>query len=180
MSQATELPRTEVRGLRTRQTGGFSPRDIHARGEAYRFPQDAADFHRPYVTFARPWCFPRRRESRGRQPRYCRNHLEPVLGRKVWAYFDGRQNRLRDVVGSLVSLVSGGSGFSEPVGDSLYSRYEPMALPGYALACMTTSPPFSTSMFKLCPSSSSIPTSGVLPVASASMSLGLPSQGTVT
>ena len=31
MSQATELPRTEVRGLRTRQTGGFSPRDIHAR-----------------------------------------------------------------------------------------------------------------------------------------------------
>ena len=44
MSQATELPRTEVRGLQTRQTGGFSPRDIHARGEAYPLPQDAAIF----------------------------------------------------------------------------------------------------------------------------------------
>ena len=37
----SELPRTEVRGLRSRQTGGFSPRDIHARGEAYRLPQNA-------------------------------------------------------------------------------------------------------------------------------------------
>ena len=44
MSQATELPRTEVPGLQTRQTGGFSPRDIHARGEAYRLPQNAAIF----------------------------------------------------------------------------------------------------------------------------------------
>ena len=44
MSQATELPRTEVRGLQTRQTGGFSPRDIYARGEAYRLPQDASIF----------------------------------------------------------------------------------------------------------------------------------------
>ena len=51
MSQATELPRTEVRGLRTRQTGGFSPRDIHARGEAYPLPQDDAGFHRPYVAW---------------------------------------------------------------------------------------------------------------------------------
>ena len=44
MSQATELPRTEVRGLQTRQTGGFSPRDIHARGEAYPLPQATAIF----------------------------------------------------------------------------------------------------------------------------------------
>ena len=51
MSQATELPRTEVRGLQSRQTGGFSPRDIHARGEAYPLPQDAADFHRSYVAW---------------------------------------------------------------------------------------------------------------------------------
>ena len=36
MSQTTKLPRTKVRGLQIRQTGGFSPRDIHARGEAYR------------------------------------------------------------------------------------------------------------------------------------------------
>ena len=40
----SELPRTEVRGLRSRQTGGFSPRNIHARGEAYRLPQNAAIF----------------------------------------------------------------------------------------------------------------------------------------
>ena len=51
MSQATGLPRTEVRGLRTRQTGGFSPRDIHPRGEAYPLPQDAAGLHRPYVAW---------------------------------------------------------------------------------------------------------------------------------
>ena len=51
MSQATELPRTEVRGLQTWQTGGFSPRDIHARGEAYPLPQDAADFRRSYVAW---------------------------------------------------------------------------------------------------------------------------------
>ena len=44
MSQATKLPRAEVRGLQTRQTGGFSPRDIHARGEAYPLPQNAAIF----------------------------------------------------------------------------------------------------------------------------------------
>ena len=44
MSQATELPRTEVRGLQTRQTGGLSPRDMHARGEAYPLPQTAAIF----------------------------------------------------------------------------------------------------------------------------------------
>ena len=51
ISQATELPQTEVRGLRTRQTGGFSPRDMHARGEAYPLPQDDARFHRPYVAW---------------------------------------------------------------------------------------------------------------------------------
>ena len=42
MRQATKLPRTEVRGLQIQQTGGFSPRDTHARGKAYRLPQDAA------------------------------------------------------------------------------------------------------------------------------------------
>ena len=51
---------------------------------------------------------------------------------------------------------------------------------GYDLASMATSPPRSTSMFKLCLSSNSIPTSGVLPVASALICLGWPSQRTVT
>ena len=51
---------------------------------------------------------------------------------------------------------------------------------GYSLAWMTTRPPSTTSMFRLCRSRSSIPTSGVLPVASASMSRGWPSQSTVT
>ena len=42
-----------IRGLQIRQTESFSPRDIYARGEAYRLPQDAAwfDFH-PLVW---PW-----------------------------------------------------------------------------------------------------------------------------
>ena len=51
---------------------------------------------------------------------------------------------------------------------------------GYSLAWMTTRPPSTTSMFRLCLSRSSIPTSGVLPVASASMSRGWPSQSMVT
>ena len=47
---------------------------------------------------------------------------------------------------------------------------------GYALASMAMSPPRSPSMFKLCLSSNSIPTSGVLPEASASICLGWPSR----
>ena len=114
---------------------------------------------------------------------------------------DGRWNGLRDVVGSLVSLVSGCCGprypwvmagahstASFPAGGRALANWSAtpitlatsLALPGYALACITTPPPFSTSMFKLCPSSNSVPTSGVLPVASASISLGRPSQSTVT
>ena len=54
----------------------------------------------------------------------------------------------------------------------------PLSIPmstGVSLAWMTTRPPSSTSMYKLCLSSSSIPTSGVLPVASALICLGWPS-----
>ena len=57
MSQATELPRTEVLGLQTLQTGGFSPRDIHARGEAYPLPQNAAIFI-PLCGFGNAMVFP--------------------------------------------------------------------------------------------------------------------------
>ena len=66
MSQATELPRTEVRGLRTHQTGGFSPRDIHPRGEAYpcQRPPPFSSTLCGLATLPHP-SFPRRRESRG-------------------------------------------------------------------------------------------------------------------
>ena len=100
MSQATELPRTEVRGLRTRQTGGFSPtRDIHARGEAYLScapnqipppfslggplcglsPRDNAmvfPLRRapPIVPLRIPWCFPR-------EYRWGLAHVLPRAGR---------------------------------------------------------------------------------------------------
>ena len=57
-----------------------------------------------------------------------------------------------------------------PVGDN----------PGYSPAWMTTRPPSRTWMFRSCPSRSSMPTSGVLPVAAVLIRLGWPSHRTVT
>ena len=51
---------------------------------------------------------------------------------------------------------------------------------GYPPASMTMRPPTRTWMLRSCLSSKSIPTSGVLPVASALLCLGWPSQRTVT
>ena len=59
-----------------------------------------------------------------------------------------------------------------PVGDKEITRYSP--------AWMTTRPPSRTWTLRSCPSRSSIPTRGVLPVASASMSRSWLSHSTVT
>ena len=64
INQAAKVPRTEVRGLQTRQTGGFQPPGHTRMRRGLSIAAGGRRFSSPCVAFARPWSFPRRRESK--------------------------------------------------------------------------------------------------------------------
>ena len=100
----------------------------------------------------------------------CRANFIPSIGAKVILLFNARMITARIALGLP----------SPPQRRSFAELHRVPGSSGYALACITTRPPLSTSMFKLWLSNSRIPTRGVVSATSARTYLGWPSQITAT